>query len=65
MPTSLETLYSEATAPVAEEKIEEPKAAVNVTKPSEAATGSLETGQYIVLTRCVLGGTHFFLKGQF
>jgi hypothetical protein len=30
-----------ATAPVAEEKMEEPKAAVNVTKPSEAATGSL------------------------
>jgi hypothetical protein len=42
IPTSLETSYSLATAPVAEEKIEEPKAAVNVTKPSEAATGSLE-----------------------
>jgi hypothetical protein len=40
MPTSPEILYSRATEPMAAEKIDEPNAAVSVTKASETATGS-------------------------
>ena len=40
MPTSPETWYSRAIEPIAAEKIDEPKAAVSVTKASETATGS-------------------------
>ena len=42
MPTSLDTPKCEAPVVVAAEKMDDPKAAVRVTKPRDAATGSLQ-----------------------